>query len=181
MGENGDQDLEEVRKQEDGARWEYMDPPSLSRPADPEAFLAPFVDFLKTHGEEPHSFVMRALAEHPLVIMFYFPLVCLPLAGLWSVFNWVQPQGSEWLFLLLMGLTTQAGQYFMTRSYQVAVISKVAIVNYTEVLFAIVLGIVLFAENFNLLTYAGMGLVVAGVVLNIAFKPKAVPVEALTP
>ena len=69
MGENGDQDLEEVRKQEDGARWEYMDPPSLSRPADPEAFLAPFVDFLKTHGEEPHSFVMRALAEHPLVIM----------------------------------------------------------------------------------------------------------------
>jgi drug/metabolite transporter (DMT)-like permease len=119
--------------------------------------------------------------EHPLVIMFYFPLVCLPLAGLWSVFNWVQPQGSEWLFLLLMGLTTQAGQYFMTRSYQVAVISKVAIVNYTEVLFAIVLGIVLFAENFNLLTYAGMGLVVAGVVLNIAFKPKAVPVEALIP
>lgn len=114
--------------------------------------------------------------EHPLVIMFYFPLVCLPVAGLWSALNWVQPQGIEWLYLLLMGLTTQAGQYFMTRSYQVAVISKVAIVNYTEVLFAIVLGLVLFAENFNLLTYAGMALVAAGVVLNISFRPKPVPV-----
>ena len=66
-----------------------------------------------------------------------------------------------------MGLFTQLGQYFMTRSYQVAAISRVAIVNYTEVVFAIVLGLVLFAENFNLLTYAGMALVVTGVVMNI--------------
>ena len=105
--------------------------------------------------------------EHPLVIIFYFPLVCLPITGLYCLFYWVQPLGTEWLWLLLMGLFTQLGQYFMTRSYQVAAISRVAIVNYTEVVFAIVLGLVLFAENFNLLTYAGMALVVTGVVMNI--------------
>ncbi len=110
--------------------------------------------------------------EHPLVIMFYFPLVCLPFTALWSAFYWVQPQGVEWLYLLLMGLTTQLGQYFMTRSYQVAVVSRVVIVNYTEVLFAIVLGFTLFGENFNLLTYAGMALVAAGVVLNLGFRRK---------
>lgn len=110
--------------------------------------------------------------EHPLVIMFYFPLICLPLAGLWSLFNWVQPQGWEWLWLLLMGLTTQLGQYFMTRAYQITVISRVAIINYTEVLFAIVFGLVLFGENFSLLTWAGMGLVAVGVVLNVMFRPR---------
>ena len=105
--------------------------------------------------------------EHPLVIIFYFPLVCLPITGLYCLFYWVQPQGTEWLWLLLMGVFTQLGQYFMTRSYQVAAISRVAIINYTEVVFAIVLGLVLFAENFNLLTYAGMALVVTGVVMSI--------------
>ncbi|MEY4640523.1 MAG: hypothetical protein RLZZ227_517 [Pseudomonadota bacterium] len=109
--------------------------------------------------------------EHPLVIMFYFPLVCLPFTALYSVFNWVQPQGWEWLFLLLMGITTQLGQYFMTMSYQIASVSRVAIVNYTEVLFALALGFVLFDENFNLLTYAGMVLVAAGVVLSMRFRP----------
>jgi drug/metabolite transporter (DMT)-like permease len=108
--------------------------------------------------------------EHPLVIMFYFPLVCLPFTAIYSLFYWVQPQGWEWLLLLLMGITTQLGQYFMTMSYQLAAVSRVAIVNYTEVLFALALGLVLFNENFNLLTYAGMVLVAAGVVLNMRFR-----------
>jgi drug/metabolite transporter (DMT)-like permease len=106
-------------------------------------------------------------SEHPLVIIFYFPLICLPLTGIYTFLFWVPPEGIEWLWLLILGLTTQLGQYFMTKSYQVAAISSVAIVNYTEVIFAIILGLLLFGENFNLLTYAGMGLVVAGVVMNM--------------
>jgi drug/metabolite transporter (DMT)-like permease len=117
--------------------------------------------------------------EHPLVIMFYFPLICLPVTALYSLFYWVQPQGREWLYLLLMGLTAQLGQYFMTRSYQISNVSRVAIVSYTEVLFAIVLGFALFAENFNLLTYAGMALVAAGVVLNMRLRPASKPAVAV--
>jgi drug/metabolite transporter (DMT)-like permease len=109
-------------------------------------------------------------SEHPLVIIFYFPLVCLPLTGVWSVLVWETPVGIEWLYILLLGLCTQLGQYCMTRSYQHAEISQVAIINYTEVLFAIVLGLVLFGENFNLLTYLGMALVVVGVVLNVFIR-----------
>ena len=110
--------------------------------------------------------------EHPLVIIFYFPLVCLPLTGLYTAFNWVAPQGIEWLWLLALGLFTQLGQYFMTKSYQVAEISKVAIVNYTEVIFALLIGLVFFGEHFNLLTCAGMVLVGAGVVLNMLTRKR---------
>lgn len=119
--------------------------------------------------------------EHPLVIMFYFPLVCLPLAGSYTLFNWVAPQGIEWLWLLLLGLFTQLGQYYMTRSYQVAEISKVAIVNYTEVGFAALLGLLLFGENFNLATYAGMALVVAGVVLSLLTRKRTASPAADAP
>lgn len=117
-------------------------------------------------------------SEHPLVIMFYFPLVCLPVAGAYTALNWVAPQGIEWLWLLLLGLTTQLGQYFMTKSYQVAEIAKVSIVNYTEVGFSVVLGLVFFGENFNLLTYAGMVLVGLGVVLNLLTRKRTPPLPA---
>ncbi|MGV3590550.1 MAG: DMT family transporter [Gammaproteobacteria bacterium] len=117
--------------------------------------------------------------EHPLVIMFYFPLVCLPFGALYSYFYWVQPQGWEWASLLLIGVTAQLGQYFMTRSYQVASVARVAIVAYSEVIFAIVLGFVLFAEHFHLLAYAGMALVAAGVIMNMRFKPGSRQAAAL--
>ncbi len=109
--------------------------------------------------------------EHPLVIIFYFPLITLPIAGIYSVFNWVPPSGWSWLFLLLVGLFTQFAQYFMTKSLQSSELSKVSIINYTGIIFAIAFSFA-FGETFNLMTYAGMGLVILGVVLNVYFKEK---------
>lgn len=108
--------------------------------------------------------------EHPLVIIFYFPLMSLPVAGLWSLFNWVMPTPWQWFFLLMVGITAQMAQYYMTRSYQLAEISTVSIVNYTGIVYAIVLGYILFDEHFNLMTYLGMGLVLAGVLFNVLCK-----------
>jgi drug/metabolite transporter (DMT)-like permease len=111
-------------------------------------------------------------SEHPLVIMLYFPMVSIPLAGIAMAFDYVLPSPQQWLWLALLGLTAQVGQYCMTMSYQHARISKVAIVNYSEVIFSIILGFTLFGENFNLLTYLGMALVMAGVLLNIGLPGK---------
>ena len=109
-------------------------------------------------------------SEHPLVIILYFPLVCLPITGLWSLLFWVQPEGLEWFYLFMVGITSQVAQYFMTRSYQLAEISTVSIVNYTGIIYAIIMGYIFFGEGFNLLTYLGMALVLAGVILNVMWK-----------
>lgn len=111
-------------------------------------------------------------SEHPLVIIFYFPFVCLPVTGLWCLLFWVQPQGWEWFHLFMVGITSQVAQYFMTRAYQLADISTVSIVNYTGIIYAIVLGYILFGEGFNLMTYAGMALVLVGVILNVTWKQR---------
>lgn len=109
-------------------------------------------------------------SEHPLVIIFYFPLVTLPITGVWSYFGWVQPHGMDWFILLMVGVLTQIAQYFMTRSFQTEEISKVASLRYLGIVYALIFGFFLFDEKFNVMVYAGMGLTILGVVLNIWYK-----------
>lgn len=108
--------------------------------------------------------------EHPLVIIFYFPLVTLPVVGIYTLFNWVQPEGWDWAMLLLVGLFTQLGQYYMTLSYQNEEISKVANLTYIGIIYALLFGFIFFGELLNVWTYAGMALVLLGVLLNVQYK-----------
>ncbi|MFY0608422.1 MAG: DMT family transporter [Cyclobacteriaceae bacterium] len=105
--------------------------------------------------------------EHPLVIIFYFPLILLPISGVWSSLNWVQPIGWDWVVLFAVGIFTQMAQYFMTKSYQTERLSKVSILNYIGIIYALGFGWLIFDESFNLMTYLGMGLVLSGVVANV--------------
>ena len=109
-------------------------------------------------------------SEHPLVIIFYFPLVTLPITGIWSYFNWVMPIGWDWFILLMVGVLTQIAQYFMTRSFQTEEISKVASLRYLGIIYALIFGYLFFDEDFTLMVYMGMLLTIFGVVLNIWFK-----------
>ncbi|MEP2026036.1 MAG: DMT family transporter [Reichenbachiella sp.] len=109
-------------------------------------------------------------SEHPLVIIFYFPLVSLPLAGIISLFNWVNPVGWDWLYLLLVGVFTQIAQYFMTRSYQAEELSKVSIINYMGIIYSLAFGFIIFGETYEWLSYLGMTLVIAGIILNLRYK-----------
>lgn len=125
--------------------------------------------------------------EHPLVIIFYFPLVTLPVVGVYSLFHWVQPEGWDWAILLLVGILTQLGQYYMTLSYQAEEISKVANLTYIGIVYALLFGYFMFGEVFDIWTYTGMALVLVGVILNVRYKNRlmkkaaaaraAVPVE----
>lgn len=109
-------------------------------------------------------------SEHPLVIIFYFPLVSLPLAGIISLFNWVTPVGWDWFYLILVGVFTQIAQYFMTRSYQAEELSKVSIINYMGIIYSLAFGFVIFGETYELLSYLGMALVIVGIILNLRYK-----------
>jgi drug/metabolite transporter (DMT)-like permease len=109
-------------------------------------------------------------SEHPLVIIFYFPLVTLPIVGIYSIFHWVQPHGIEWLVLLAIGVLTQIAQYYMTKSYQSEELAKVSNLSFIGIIYALGFGYVLFGETFNLQTYLGMTCVMVGVVLNVIYK-----------
>ncbi|MEO1051599.1 MAG: DMT family transporter [Bacteroidota bacterium] len=116
--------------------------------------------------------VIRKLntSEHPLVIVFYFPLVTLPLTGIYCLFDWEQPSLLDLGILILIGTLTQFAQYFMTKSYQSEEISKIASLKYIGIIYALSFGYVFFGETFNLMTYFGMVVVLVGVFLNVWYK-----------
>lgn len=116
--------------------------------------------------------VIRKLknTEHPLVIIFYFPLVTLPIASVIVLFNWVNPVGWDWAILLWIGICTQAAQYFLTLAYQNSNVSKVSSLTYLGMIYALFFGYIFFEETFTLGSYIGMGLVVLGILLNLREK-----------
>ena len=116
--------------------------------------------------------VIRKLknTEHPLVIIFYFPLVTLPFAAVVSYFGWVQPEGWDWILLLWIGICTQTAQYFMTLAYQNANVAKVSNLSYIGIIYALIFGFFFFGETFQLLSYVGMALVLIGILLNLRLK-----------
>ena len=109
-------------------------------------------------------------SEHPLVIVFYFPLVALPVASVIMIFDWVMPTGWDWLILLWIGFCTQSAQYFMTVAYQTGNLSRVSSISYMAVLYALIFGFILFGETFPFASYIGMGLVLLGILLNLRVK-----------
>lgn len=118
-----------------------------------------------------YNFIRKInVTEHPLVIVMYFPVVTLPITGIYCIFYWVQPQGITWVYLLLIGLLTQAAQFLMTKAYQHEQVSKVASLKYIAVIYALGYGYVLFDETYDWIALSGILLVLLAVVLNVWYK-----------
>jgi len=113
------------------------------------------------------------LSEHPLVIIFYFPLITIPITGSYLLFiGWVNPSLIELSVLLIIGVATQFAQYFMTKAYQSDDLSKVSSVQFLGIILALVFGYLFFDESYTIKSFAGILIVLIGVFLNIGFKNK---------
>lgn len=106
-------------------------------------------------------------SEHPLVVIFYFPLLTIPFVGIYSFFDWKTPEGWDWFYLLLIGICTQLAQYYMTLSYQTANLAKVASLNYLGVVYALGFGYIFFQETFNTMSLFAILIILLGVFLNL--------------
>jgi drug/metabolite transporter (DMT)-like permease len=126
-----------------------------------------------------------ARTEHPLVIVFYFPLVATPLAIPWAVANWVTPQPIDWLLLLAIGLTTQIGQVFLTMGLSVERAGRATSVGYLQVIFAMIWQTIVFGDPPTLTTLAGAGLIIAGTLavasVGMAGRASSPPTSAPPP
>lgn len=110
--------------------------------------------------------------DHPVVVVFYFPLIATPVMGFISAFNWVWPQGIEWLILLAMGVFTQIAQVTMTKAWQSGEANQIAGLKYIGIFFALLWDFTLFDITHGIGTFLGIGLVLAGVIFNLRVKKK---------
>lgn len=109
-------------------------------------------------------------SDNPMVIIFYFPLITLPVTGIYLFWTWITPNLFELTMLLGIGVVTQIAQYFLTKAYQADDLSKISSVQYIGIIFALFFGFVLFGETYSLNSGIGIVLILLGVVLNVGFK-----------
>lgn len=111
-------------------------------------------------------------SEHPVVIINYFLCISTIVAGAISIFNWVQPVGVEWVYLLAMGIFGFVAQYFMTKALQIEEANLITPFKYSEVIFTLLVGWTLFGEGQSLIAVFAMILIVASLLANVWTKQK---------
>lgn len=112
--------------------------------------------------------------EHPLVIIHYFPLLSLPITIPLVINKGVIPIGIEWLWLIGIGVFTQIGQIGITKGLSLLPAAKASSINYTQVLFATIWGIIIFAEPINKYIAIGGLFIFASTVISVSTKPKII-------
>lgn len=117
--------------------------------------------------------------EHPLTVVFHFQLVGLIIGFLFTIFRWQTPHGWDWCYLLLIGVFSQLGQIFLTDALQKEKAASVAIVNYTGLIYGLLVGWFVFTEAQTLESMAGMILVVVGVVLSVIYSKRQKDIEKI--
>ncbi|MCE9573100.1 MAG: DMT family transporter [Deltaproteobacteria bacterium] len=109
-----------------------------------------------------------ARTEHPLVIVFYFPLVATPLALPWALAAWVWPSWSDAGLLLAIGAATQVGQVFLTMGLSLERAASATSINYLQVAFAMGWQLLVFGDAPALTTIAGAALILIGTIVTAA-------------
>ncbi len=110
--------------------------------------------------------------ESPYVIMFYFPLFTVIMAVPFIYQSWIEPTLYYWMVLVIVGVCTQLGQWFLTFGYKLLPASKVAPVSYAQVPFAVISGFLFFEEGIYLNFIIGSIIIFTGIYILINKKQK---------
>lgn len=116
-----------------------------------------------------------AASEHPLVIVFYFPLVAVPLSLPLVLLHPVLPTPLELLWLLGVGLFTQLGQVTLTRGLVGLPAAQATAISYAQVGFAGLWGWLIFGEVVDGWTLAGAALVLAATLISLSSRRQQRP------
>ena len=108
--------------------------------------------------------------EHPLVIVFYFPLVSVPatLPLLWGQAIWPSPE--QWLWLVGVGVFTQLGQIWLTEGLSALPAARATSINYVQVVFASLWGVLFFAEPITGAVVLGATCVLGATLISLSAR-----------
>jgi drug/metabolite transporter (DMT)-like permease len=115
--------------------------------------------------------------EHPLTIVLHFQLIGVVVGFISIFFDWKTPVGWDWLFLFFVGVFSQLGQIFLTEALQKERVAGVAIINYTGLIYALLIGSLVFGETQSAESLSGMLLVVFGVLLSVVYSNRKQEIE----
>ena len=107
-----------------------------------------------------------SVTEDIFIIIKYFPLVSVITLSPIVYLNWVTPNINDLIWIIGIGVFTQAGQTFLTIGLKKLPTSEAATINYLQVLFGSLWGIFFFNEIINVNFIIGSLLVLLGTIIS---------------
>jgi len=107
-----------------------------------------------------------SFTEDIYVIIEYFPVVSLITLLPIVLINWVTPNLNEIVWIFGIGLFTQLGQTFLTIGLKNLPASEASIINYLQVLFGSIWGVLFFSEIININFLLGALIVLLGTIIS---------------
>ena len=102
--------------------------------------------------------------ESTATLLVYQSLFIGIMAGVPLFWLWTPPDTAGWLFLLTMGVVATAGNWIAVKALRLGEASVVGNMEYTQLVYAAVLGFVLFSEIPDLYTIAGAAVIIGSAV-----------------
>ena len=111
---------------------------------------------------------VKKLSRHEdiYIIIKYFPLISVITLIPIVYANWITPQINDLIWIIGIGIFTQAGQTFLTLGLKNLPASQASSINYLQVIFGSIWGIYIFGENITINFVIGSIFVLLGTIIS---------------
>jgi len=124
---------------------------------------------------------MLAATERTDTILIWQGMVMMVALAIPTWLWWVPPDATQWFWLIVLSLFGTAGQWLITRAYQVGEAAALAPLDFSRLLLASFTGFVFFAEIPALSTWIGAAIVIGATLYTIRKNARTLPREPATP
>ena len=107
--------------------------------------------------------MVRVLGTHGVkgpIIVFYFSVFSCLFVLPYLIFDYTPMTGRQLVTLMMAGLFAAGGQFTITAAYTYAPAGKISIFDYSQIIFATLLGFFLFGEIPDTYSFVGYGLII---------------------
>ncbi len=107
--------------------------------------------------------------ESPFSILFYMCLLQLPIGLIGSLNGWQWPEGGQWLWLTLIGLTALTAHFCISNAMSHADVTVIVTLDFLRLPLVALIGVLLYQEAFELSLMLGAAVMLLGNLVN-AYK-----------
>ncbi|MFL0804627.1 MAG: DMT family transporter [Agarilytica sp.] len=118
--------------------------------------------------------------ESPLTILLIMCFIQLPIGLCFSLPSWKNPEGIQWLWLVIIGITALSAHYCMTKAMQFTEVTVVVTMDFFRLPMIAIVGVALYSESFKITLIAGALLMLFGNLLNMYTPRRKYKVAAST-
>lgn len=111
------------------------------------------------------------------VIVFYFSVFSTLIVIPWIVTNFVMPSPRQLIFLICAGLGAACGQFSITAAYKCAPAREISIYDYSQIIFATILGYLFFDEIPDVLSFLGYALIIGASLFMFLYNKRTISAD----